>query len=54
MRLGAVSESMFYFIKTVLMSQACVSIKGHADIPGLACCLRYLTELALSLDDHHT
>lgn len=38
----------------VLMSQACVTIIGHEDVPVLDCCLRHFTELVLPIVDHHT
>ena len=39
---------------SVWMSQAYVTTKGCADVPGLDCHLRYFAELALSFTGHHT
>lgn len=37
-----------------MVSQANVTTKGHADIPGLDCHLRDCTERSLSLAGYHT
>ena len=38
----------------MMMSQDCVTTRGHAEIPGLDCGLRQCAELALTLDGHHS
>lgn len=43
---GTVSGSMVLW-QPVLIAQARVITKGHANVPGLDCCLRHCAELAL-------
>lgn len=51
---GTKSESVVLWqLGAVLMSQACVSTEGHADIPGLDGHMRHFAELALFLLGYH-
>lgn len=36
------------------MSQVHVTTKGHAEVPGLDCCLSHCAELAQPLAGHHS
>lgn len=52
--LGAMSRYMvLWHLGSVLMSQTSVTTRGHAELPGLGCCLRQCADLALTLDGYH-